>query len=107
LDETKMLKCWIMTGLATRMILPLGLNVRSAEFSLKSVMLPPPADGLEREERIATVWMAFYHDTVSLYFLGRWTKLLTIRLGVRHQDGDHPYQSMNWLVIIIKFSALS
>jgi hypothetical protein len=98
LDETKMLKCWIMTGLATRMILPLGLNVRSAEFSLKSVMLPPPADGLEREERI---------DTVSLYFLGRWTKLLTIRLGVRHQDGDHPYQSMNWLVIIIKFSALS
>ena len=65
LDETKMLKCWIFTGLATRMILPLGLNVRSAEFSLKSVMLPPAVDALEREERIATVWMAFYHDTVS------------------------------------------
>jgi hypothetical protein len=62
-----MLKCWIMTGLATRMILPLGLNVRSAEFSLKSAMLPPAVDALEREERIATVWMAFYHDTVSLH----------------------------------------
>ena len=67
LDETKMLKCWIFTGLATRMILPLGLNVRSAEFSLKSVMLPPAVDALEREERIATVWMAFYHDTVSMF----------------------------------------
>lgn len=46
------------------MILPLGLNVRSAEFSLKSAMLPSPVNALEREERHATVWMAFYHDTV-------------------------------------------
>ena len=59
-----MLDCWIFSGLATRMILPLGLNVRSAEFSLKSAMLPSPVDALEREERHATVWMAFYHDTV-------------------------------------------
>jgi hypothetical protein len=64
LDETRMLDCWIFSGLATRMILPLGLNVRSAEFSLKSAMLPSPVDALEREERHATVWMAFYHDTV-------------------------------------------
>lgn len=60
-----MLECWSYSGLATRMILPLGMNVRSAELSLKSVMLPPPADALEREERRATVWMAFHHDTVS------------------------------------------
>lgn len=66
IDETRMLECWTYTGLATRMVVPLGLNVRSAELSLKSVMLPPPLDALEREERRATVWMAFYHDTVSL-----------------------------------------
>lgn len=65
IDETRMLECWTLSGLAARMILPLGLNVRSAELSLKSVMLPPPIDALEREERRTTVWMAFYHDTVS------------------------------------------
>ena len=65
IDETRMLECWTYAGLATRMIVPLGLNVRSAELSMKSVMLPPPADALEREERRATVWMAFHHDTVS------------------------------------------
>lgn len=61
----RMLECWAYSGLVSRMLLPLGLNVRSAELSLKSVMLPPPADALEREERRVAVWMAFYHDTVS------------------------------------------
>ena len=61
----RMLECWAYAGLVARMILPLGLNVRSAELSLKSVMLPPPADALEREERRSAVWMAFYHDTAS------------------------------------------
>jgi hypothetical protein len=60
-----MLECWAYSGLVSRMILPLGLNVRSAELSLKSVMQPPPADALEREERRAVVWMAMYHDTAS------------------------------------------
>jgi hypothetical protein len=60
-----MLECWAYSGLVARMMLPLGLNVRSAELSLKSVMLPPPADALEREERRIAVWMAFYHDTVG------------------------------------------
>jgi len=70
-SEYRMLECWAYSGLVARMILPLGLNVRSAELSLKSVMLPPPADALEREERRITVWMAFYHDTVSDF--KRWT----------------------------------
>jgi hypothetical protein len=61
-----MLECWAFNGLVARMILPLGLNVRSAELSLKSVMLPPPSDALEREERRAAMWFAFYHDTVSV-----------------------------------------
>lgn len=65
IDDTRMLECWAYCGLVARMILPLGLNVRSAELSLKSVMLPPPADALEREERRAAVWMALYHDTVA------------------------------------------
>lgn len=62
---SRMLECWAYSGLVARMMLPLGLNVRSAELALKSVMLPPPADALEREERRAAVWMAFYHDTAS------------------------------------------
>ena len=61
----RMLECWAYAGLVARMLLPLGLNVRSAELSLKSVMLPPPMDALEREERRVAVWFAFYHDTVS------------------------------------------
>ena len=68
-----MLECWAYSGLVSRMLLPLGLNVRSAELSLKSVMLPPPSDALEREERRVTVWMAFYHDTVGIYALARLT----------------------------------
>lgn len=97
-----MLECWTYTGLATRMILPLGMNVRSAELSLKSVMLPPPADALEREERRATVWMAFHHDTVrsttaslSLLISG---VLMRDRLGVLLLGGDRPCLSMNWCV---------
>jgi hypothetical protein len=63
------------------MILPLGLNVRSAELSLKSVMLPPPADSLEREERRAAVWMAFYQDVVSLLILSQCRALADVQLG--------------------------
>jgi hypothetical protein len=65
LAKCRMLECWAYCGLVSRMMLPLGLNVRSAELSLKSVMLPPPADAIEREERRITVWMAFYHETVD------------------------------------------
>lgn len=75
------------------MILPLGLNVRSAEFSLKSAMLPSPVDALEREERHATVWMAFYHDTVRLQNFTEW-KLMG-RLEVQLQVGVHPCPLMN------------
>jgi hypothetical protein len=63
-DHAQMILSRIYNGLVARMILPLGLNVRSAELSLKSVMLPPPADALEREERRAAMWFALYHDTV-------------------------------------------
>jgi hypothetical protein len=65
IDDTRMLECWAYHGLVARMVLPLGLNVRSAELSLKSVMLPPPVDSIEREERRTAMWYAFYHDTVS------------------------------------------
>jgi hypothetical protein len=77
------------------MILPLGLNVRSAELSLKTVMLPPPVDALEREERRTTVWMAFYHDTVCLSNM-RLGHQLMIRLEVQLLVGDLRCLSMNW-----------
>jgi len=85
-----MLECWAYSGLVARMILPLGLNVRSAELSLKSVMLPPPVDSLEREERRATVWMAFYHDTVSRIRRLPFGVSLMISLVVQPQDGETP-----------------
>lgn len=65
IDDTRMLECWAYNGLVARMILPLGLNVRSAGLSLKSVMLPPPTDAIEREERRASMWFAVYHDTIA------------------------------------------
>lgn len=65
IDDTRMLECWAYNGLVARMILPLGLNVRSASLSLKSVMLPPPVDAIEREERRASMWFALYHDTIA------------------------------------------
>ncbi|ORY32255.1 hypothetical protein BCR39DRAFT_523592 [Naematelia encephala] len=92
IDDTRMLECWAYCGLVARMILPLGLNVRSAELSLKSVMLPPPVDALEREERRVAVWMGFYHDTVASAASGWGTSFaldeLTVPLPVSRKDFD-------------------
>ena len=92
-----MLECWSYSGLVARMILPLGLNVRSAELSLKSVMLPPPNDALEREERRAAVWMAFYHDTVGRNGL-MLEDVLTGSWVVPPQDGAIQCRSTSWSV---------
>ncbi|ODN84683.1 hypothetical protein L202_00579 [Cryptococcus amylolentus CBS 6039] len=92
IDDTRMLECWAYGGLVARMILPLGLNVRSAELSLKSVMLPPAQDALEREERRAAMWMAFYHDTIASAASGWGTSIsleeLTVPLPVSKKDFD-------------------
>ena len=94
----RMLECWAYSGLVARMILPLGLNVRSAELSLKSVMLPPPVDALEREERRAAVWMAFYHDTIASSASGWGTSMsleeLTVPLPVSTHDFDEGNEQM-------------
>jgi hypothetical protein len=76
IDDTRMLECWAYNGLVARMILPLGLNVRSASLSLKSVMLPPPADAVEREERRASMWFALYHDTIASAASGWGTSIM-------------------------------
>lgn len=98
IDDTRMLECWTYCGLVSRMILPLGLNVRSAELSLKSVMLPPAADALEREERRVVVWMAMYHDTVASAASGWGTSLaldeLTVPLPVSKRDFDEGNENM-------------
>lgn len=98
IDDTRMLECWTYCGLVARMILPLGLNVRSAELSLKSVMLPPPVDALEREERRIVVWMAMYHDTVASAASGWGSSLsldeLTIPLPVSAADFDRGRSDM-------------
>ncbi|OCF39471.1 hypothetical protein I317_06745 [Kwoniella heveanensis CBS 569] len=98
IDDTRMLECWAYGGLVARMILPLGLNVRSAELSLKSVMLPPAVDALEREERRAAVWMAFYHDTIASAASGWGTSMsideLSVPLPVSAKDFDEGNESM-------------
>ncbi|WRT67022.1 uncharacterized protein IL334_003988 [Kwoniella shivajii] len=98
IDDTRMLECWAYSGLVARMLLPLGLNVRSAELSLKSVMLPPPADTLEREERRAAVWMAFYHDTIASSASGWGTSMsldeLTVPLPVSRKTFDTGHERM-------------
>lgn len=98
IDDTRMLECWTYCGLVARMILPLGLNVRSAELSLKSVMLPPPVDALEREERRVVVWMAMYHDTIASAASGWGSSLsldeLTIPLPVSKGDFDRGRSDM-------------
>lgn len=91
----RMLECWAYSGLVSRMLLPLGLNVRSAELSLKSVMLPPPADALEREERRVTVWMSFYHDTVGRLATVSNKLALTARSPVPLRDGARRCRSTN------------
>ncbi|EKD04083.1 hypothetical protein A1Q2_01558 [Trichosporon asahii var. asahii CBS 8904] len=92
IDDTRMLETWTYIGLVCRMILPLGLNVRSAELSLKSVMLPPPHDALEREERRVVIWLAMYHDTIASAASGWGTSLaldeLTVPLPVSAEDFD-------------------
>ncbi|WWC69552.1 uncharacterized protein I206_103494 [Kwoniella pini CBS 10737] len=101
IDDTRMLECWAYGGLVARMLLPLGLNVRSAELSLKSVMLPPPADALEREERRAAVWMAFYHDTIASAASGWGTSMsldeLTVPLPVSIEafEAGHEHMESN------------
>lgn len=98
IDDTRMLECWAFNGLVARMILPLGLNVRSASLSLKSVMLPPPGDALEREERRAAMWFAMYHDTVSSSASGWGTSIsldeLTIPLPVSTKDFEAGLDTM-------------
>lgn len=98
IDDTRMLECWTYCGLVSRMILPLGLNVRSAELSLKSVMLPPAVDALEREERRIVVWMAMYHDTIASAASGWGTCLaldeLTVALPVSAKDFEAGYEDM-------------
>ncbi|WVF72289.1 hypothetical protein IAT40_007102 [Kwoniella sp. CBS 6097] len=99
IDDTRMLECWAYGGLVARMILPLGLNVRSAELSLKSVMLPPAADALEREERRAAVWMAFYHDTIASAASGWGTSMsideLTVPLPVSAKEFEEGIETMD------------
>lgn len=98
IDDTRMLECWAYAGLVARMLLPLGLNVRSAELSLKSIMLPPPVDALEREERRAAVWMAFYHDTVASAASGWGTSMsldeLTVALPVSAKEFENGSEFM-------------
>ena len=79
----------------SRMILPLGLNVRSAELSLKSVMLPPPIDAVEREERRISVWMGFYHDTIASAASGWGTSMSIDELSVPLPVGAKEFEMGN------------
>jgi len=53
-----------MAGMAPRLIKSLELGNKNHGFKrYKEPMLPPPKTAIEREERIATVWMAHIQDS--------------------------------------------
>lgn len=53
-----------MAGTAPRLIKSLELGNRNHGFKrAKEPMLPPPKTAIEREERIATVWMSHIQDS--------------------------------------------
>lgn len=58
------LQGWLLAGTAPRLIKSLELGNRNHGFKrYKEPMLPPPKTAIEREERIATVWMAHIQDS--------------------------------------------
>lgn len=58
------LQGWLMAGIAPRLIKSLELGNRNHGFKRpKDPMLPPPKNAVEREERIATVWMSHIQDS--------------------------------------------
>lgn len=58
------LQGWLMAGTAPRLIKSLELGNRNHGFKrAKEPMLPPPKTAIEREERIATLWMAHIQDS--------------------------------------------
>jgi hypothetical protein len=58
------LQGWLMAGVAPRLIKSLELGNRNHNFKRpKEPMLAPPKTAIEREERIATVWMAHIQDS--------------------------------------------
>lgn len=58
---------WVSIGIVGRLMAPLGLNMKEKSSTGpagggKPDLLPPPANGIEREERRALFWMAVLYD---------------------------------------------
>ncbi|KAE8542809.1 hypothetical protein D1P53_000872 [Cryptococcus gattii VGV] len=56
------LKGWLLGGHAARLTNTLQLSDRNLRKSYKEPLLPRPQNAREREERLATLWMAFIND---------------------------------------------
>ena len=56
------LQAWLLAGIGPRLIKSLELGNLHHPKRMKEAMLPPTNDPIEREERLATVWMAHVQD---------------------------------------------
>ncbi|TVY75878.1 Citrinin biosynthesis transcriptional activator ctnR [Lachnellula suecica] len=55
-------RSWMSTGRMARLVQMLGLHRLDGEGQDVKMILPPPRDWIEREERRRTFWAAFYGD---------------------------------------------
>lgn len=53
---------WMVSGVPPRLISSIGLGRRNIVESHQPGLLQPPIDDIQREERLATIWMAFFVD---------------------------------------------
>lgn len=54
---------WIIAGTPARILKSLEIMNRNKHERHKEPLAPEPKDAIQREERIATIWMAFIMDT--------------------------------------------
>jgi len=64
---------WIVAGIPPRMLKALEIMNKNNYPRYKEPLMGEPADSVEREQRLATVWMAFITDagfTLNSYWNG-------------------------------------
>jgi hypothetical protein len=54
---------WIIAGTPARILKSLEIMNRNKHERHKEPLAPEPKDAIQREERLATIWMAFIMDT--------------------------------------------
>lgn len=95
------LQAFIMSGIPPRLMAAMELHTKNTPKRFKEPLYPEPSDATEREERLATVWMAFFADagisvnscwTQSLNLSEIWCNLPTSSDEWRRKVGASPVE---------------